>query len=77
MLIDAGNLSKIRDWSLPADTFSNRVSSITNASRAFLESKHSLCGEELFTLTWAGTGAWAYVDDSRTNPIREMQVRRV
>ncbi|KAF8547484.1 ubiquinone biosynthesis hydrox [Imleria badia] len=57
-LIDAGDLSKIRDWSLPADTFSNRVSSITNTSRSFLED----------------IGAWAYVDGSRTSAIREMQV---
>lgn len=39
-LIDAGDLSKIRDWSLPPNTFSNRVSSITNASRTFLEGEH-------------------------------------
>ncbi|KAF8142131.1 hypothetical protein EV363DRAFT_1469305 [Boletus edulis] len=45
-LIDAGDLSKIRDCS------------ITNTSRTFLE----------------GIGTWAHVDDSRTSPIREMQL---
>lgn len=50
-LIDAGDLSKIRDWSLPVDTFSNRVSSITNTSRTFLEGEHSLHGEKPFTST--------------------------
>ncbi|KAH0836354.1 hypothetical protein J3R83DRAFT_7907 [Lanmaoa asiatica] len=62
-LIDAGDLSKIRDWSLPADTFSNRVSSITSTSRTFLEVDLE-----------QDIGAWAYVDNSRTSPMREMQV---
>jgi ubiquinone biosynthesis monooxygenase Coq6 len=35
-LVDAGDLSKIRDWSLPAGTFSNRVVSLTNSSQSFL-----------------------------------------
>ncbi|KIJ65128.1 hypothetical protein HYDPIDRAFT_89241 [Hydnomerulius pinastri MD-312] len=57
-LVEAGDLSKIHDWSLPAGTYSNRVSSITNSSRTFLED----------------IGAWSYVDASRTSPVREMQV---
>ncbi|KAL4078786.1 hypothetical protein V8B97DRAFT_1933422 [Scleroderma yunnanense] len=57
-LVEAGDLSKIRDWALPRHTYSNRVSSITNASRVFLE----------------GIGVWAHVDQSRTSPVREMQV---
>ncbi|KIJ20663.1 hypothetical protein PAXINDRAFT_174166 [Paxillus involutus ATCC 200175] len=57
-LVEAGDLSRIRDWSLPADTYSNRVSSITNTSRTFLED----------------IGAWTHVDTSRTSPIQEMQV---
>ncbi|KAF9244661.1 hypothetical protein BU15DRAFT_59410 [Melanogaster broomeanus] len=57
-LVEAGDLSKLRDWSLPFDTYSNRVSSITNTSRNFLED----------------IGAWGYVDTSRTSPVREMQV---
>lgn len=36
-LIEAGDLSRIRQWSQPEGTFSNRVSSITNASQSFLE----------------------------------------
>lgn len=35
-LVEAGDLSKIRGWSQP-DGYSNRVSSITNASKGFLE----------------------------------------
>ncbi|KAH7885844.1 hypothetical protein F5I97DRAFT_1875893 [Phlebopus sp. FC_14] len=57
-LVEAGDLSRIRDWTLPVDVYSNRVSSITNTSRAFLED----------------IGVWAYVDASRTSPVREMQV---
>ena len=76
-LIDAGDLSKIRDWSLPSDTFSNRVSSITNTSRTFLEGEHSWHDETFFISTSTDIGAWAHVDDSRTSPIREMQVGRV
>ena len=37
VLVEAGDLSKIRDWALAPNNFSNRVSSITNASRAFLQ----------------------------------------
>ncbi|KIK81594.1 hypothetical protein PAXRUDRAFT_15160 [Paxillus rubicundulus Ve08.2h10] len=58
VLVEAGDLSKIRDWSLPTDTYSNRVSSITITSRTFLED----------------IGVWSYVDTSRTSPIQEMQV---
>ena len=50
-LIDAGDLSKICDWSLPPDTFSNRVSSITNTSRTFLEGEHSWPVEIFFAST--------------------------
>ncbi|KAG6334103.1 hypothetical protein ID866_4981 [Astraeus odoratus] len=57
-LVEAGDLSKIRDWTLPSNSYSNRVSSITSASRAFLED----------------IGAWAHVDQTRTSPIQEMQV---
>lgn len=57
-LVEAGDLSRIRDWTLSRPTYSNRVSSITNASRVFLE----------------GIGAWAHIDQSRTSPVREMQV---
>ncbi|KAI0731047.1 ubiquinone biosynthesis hydrox [Earliella scabrosa] len=57
-LVEAGDLSKVRDWTPPPGTFSNRVSSITNASQAFL-------GE---------IGAWAHVEEGRTCPIEEMQV---
>ncbi|KAH9928780.1 ubiquinone biosynthesis hydrox [Amylocystis lapponica] len=57
-LVEAGDLSKVRDWAPAPGTFSNRVSSITNASRSFLH----------------GIGAWAHVEADRTNPIEEMQV---
>ncbi|EPQ56623.1 ubiquinone biosynthesis hydrox [Gloeophyllum trabeum ATCC 11539] len=57
-LIEAGDLAKIREWHLPAGSFSNRVSSLTNASQYFLES----------------IGAWRYVDETRTAPMEEMQV---
>ena len=37
VLVEAGDLSKIRDWAPAPNSFSNRVSSITNASQAFLK----------------------------------------
>ncbi|KAH8103880.1 ubiquinone biosynthesis hydrox [Cristinia sonorae] len=57
-LIEAGDLSKTKAWQLPPDAFSNRVSSITNASQQFLRN----------------IGAWSYVDETRTGPVEEMQV---
>lgn len=41
-LIEAGDLSKIHDWDMPSDAYSNRVSSITNASQNFLRSTCTL-----------------------------------
>ncbi|TFK51887.1 ubiquinone biosynthesis hydrox [Heliocybe sulcata] len=57
-LVEAGDLAKIREWSPQEGTYSNRVSSITNASQRFLE----------------GIGAWLHVEESRTMPMEEMQV---
>ncbi|KAI6126031.1 hypothetical protein EDD16DRAFT_1825753 [Pisolithus croceorrhizus] len=57
-LIEAGDLSRTRDWTLPPDSYSNRVSSIANSSRAFLKD----------------IGVWGLVDQSRTCPVKEMQV---
>ncbi|KAF9266858.1 ubiquinone biosynthesis hydrox [Marasmius fiardii PR-910] len=57
-LIEAGDLSKVHDWSASPDVFSNRVSSLTNVSQAFLRD----------------IGAWCEVDTERTAPIEEMQV---
>lgn len=36
-LVEAGDLQKVRDWQQEPGTFLNRVSSITNSSKAFLE----------------------------------------
>ncbi|PIL25239.1 hypothetical protein GSI_13128 [Ganoderma sinense ZZ0214-1] len=58
VLVEAADLNKVRNWNEGPSTFSNRVSSITNASQSFL-------GE---------IGAWAHVDEGRTCPIEEMQV---
>ncbi|KAE9406196.1 ubiquinone biosynthesis hydrox [Gymnopus androsaceus JB14] len=57
-LVEAGDLSKVRDWSPQAGTFSNRVVSLTNASQAFLKD----------------IGSWGHVEQERTAPIQEMQV---
>lgn len=38
-VIDAGDFSKIENWSMDADRFSNRVSSLTNDSCRFLKGK--------------------------------------
>ncbi|KAI9062622.1 ubiquinone biosynthesis hydrox [Trametes sanguinea] len=58
VLVEAGDLSKVANWTQPAGTYSNRVSSITNASQSFLQE----------------IGAWAYVEEARTCPIDEMQI---
>ncbi|KAI0642354.1 ubiquinone biosynthesis hydrox [Trametes meyenii] len=58
VLVEAGELDKVGNWEPPAGTFSNRVSSITNASQHFLQEIE----------------AWAHVEESRTCPIEEMQV---
>ncbi|KAG8860395.1 putative ubiquinone biosynthesis monooxygenase [Serendipita sp. 411] len=61
-LVEAADLSSVRNWNPEREGdgtfFSNRVSSITNASRRFIQD----------------IGAWQYVDESRTRPIEEMQV---
>lgn len=57
-LIETQDLSKTRQWSLSEDKFSNRASSLTPTSVAFLES----------------TGVWDHVDRSRVQPYDEMQV---
>ncbi|KAJ8095220.1 putative ubiquinone biosynthesis monooxygenase [Marasmius tenuissimus] len=59
-LVEASDLSKVHDWntSTSPDTFSNRVSSLTNVSQAFLK----------------GIGAWGEVDSNRTAALEEMQV---
>ncbi|KAG7093599.1 hypothetical protein E1B28_007265 [Marasmius oreades] len=57
-LVEASDLSKVHDWSTSPNTFSNRVSSLTNVSQAFLRD----------------IGAWNEVDRERTAPIEEMQV---
>ncbi|KAG9307901.1 ubiquinone biosynthesis hydrox [Chiua virens] len=62
-LIDAEDLSKIRDWSLPHDTFSNRVSSITNSSRIFLEvSFHDIAKAHCFNIVHR---VWDGISDAR------------
>ncbi|KZT12458.1 ubiquinone biosynthesis hydrox [Laetiporus sulphureus 93-53] len=68
-LVEAGDLSKIREWAPAPGGFSNRVSSITNASEAFLKGTTMLttCGD-------ADIGAWSYIDLERTMPIEELQV---
>ncbi|KAI0675950.1 ubiquinone biosynthesis hydrox [Trametes maxima] len=60
VLVEAGDLDKVGNWEPPTGTFSNRVSSITNASQHFLQAQE--------------IGAWAHVEESRTCPIEEMQV---
>ncbi|TDL23907.1 ubiquinone biosynthesis hydrox [Rickenella mellea] len=57
-LVEAADLDKVRQWTPDSDTYSNRVSSITNASKDFMQK----------------IGCWTHVDRHRTNPIAEMQV---
>ncbi|KAF5383600.1 hypothetical protein D9615_003491 [Tricholomella constricta] len=57
-LVEGGDLSKVRHWSPPPGTYSNRVVSLTNTSQSFLKA----------------IGAWSHVDTHRTVPVEEMQV---
>lgn len=57
-VLEASDLSKIQNWSLPPGQWSNRVSSITNENLEFLKQ----------------IGAWKYIDQNRTNPVEQMQV---
>ncbi|KAG1764056.1 hypothetical protein EDD22DRAFT_846108 [Suillus occidentalis] len=57
-LVEGGDLSKIQDWGMPPNAYSNRVSSITDTSQHFLNR----------------IGVWDYVERARTNPIHQMQV---
>ncbi|KAK1221077.1 putative ubiquinone biosynthesis monooxygenase [Marasmius sp. AFHP31] len=59
-LVEASDLSKVHDWntSTSPDIFSNRVSSLTNVSQAFLKD----------------IGAWNEVESGRTATLEEMQV---
>ncbi|KAI9792540.1 MAG: putative ubiquinone biosynthesis monooxygenase [Peltula sp. TS41687] len=57
-LVERQDLSKLRGWTLSSDQYSNRVSSLTPSSVAFLEA----------------IGAWSHVRRSRVQPYSEMQV---
>lgn len=57
-LLEASDLDKIANWSLPSGKWSNRISSITEESQAFL----------------SASGGWQKVDFNRTRPCEEMQV---
>ncbi|KAK2463656.1 hypothetical protein APHAL10511_004407 [Amanita phalloides] len=57
-LIEASDLTKVHDWTMSPDKFSNRVSSLTNASQSFL----------------SAIGTWDFVDMRRTCAIEQMQV---
>ncbi|KAF8757688.1 Ubiquinone biosynthesis monooxygenase COQ6, mitochondrial [Rhizoctonia solani] len=56
-LVEASGLDKVRNWTEAAGQYSNRVSSLTNESVAFIHS----------------TGAWEYVDTRRACPLEAMQ----
>ncbi|KAF7430776.1 putative ubiquinone biosynthesis monooxygenase [Pleurotus ostreatus] len=58
VLVEGGDLSKVHGWSLDSDVYSNRVSSLTNASQSFLRD----------------IGAWSHVEESRTCPMEDMEV---
>jgi ubiquinone biosynthesis monooxygenase Coq6 len=38
-LVEGGDLEKLRTWNPPSDKFSNRVVSLTNKTKSFLESR--------------------------------------
>ncbi|KAG8691609.1 putative ubiquinone biosynthesis monooxygenase [Ceratobasidium sp. 423] len=57
-LVEASSLDKVRNWAEAPGQYSNRVSSLTNESVAFIQS----------------TGSWEYVDTERVCPLEAMQV---
>ncbi|KAJ7623287.1 ubiquinone biosynthesis hydrox [Roridomyces roridus] len=57
-LVEASDLSKIREWTPAEGAFSNRASSLTHKSQTFLRDIR----------------AWEHVDETRTCPIEDMQV---
>ncbi|TLS25019.1 hypothetical protein PpBr36_07625 [Pyricularia pennisetigena] len=57
-LVEAQDLSKLRNWSLPPNQYSNRCSSLTPSSAHFLDS----------------IGAWSRLDRQRVQAYQEMQV---
>ncbi|CRK41002.1 hypothetical protein BN1708_008407 [Verticillium longisporum] len=57
-LVEAQDLSKTRNWTLPADRFSNRCSSLTPTSAQYLNS----------------IGAWSHMKRERIQVYQEMQV---
>ncbi|KAM5433920.1 putative ubiquinone biosynthesis monooxygenase [Microsporum ferrugineum] len=57
-LVESQDITKAKSWNLDSDHFSNRVSSLTPSSVAFLK----------------GIGAWQHVDTSRVQPYEEMEV---
>ncbi|KAF8631895.1 hypothetical protein AX15_002156 [Amanita polypyramis BW_CC] len=57
-LVEAGDLAKVHGWAMPSNMFSNRVSSLTNASQSFLNV----------------IGAWDFVDTTRTGAVEQVQV---
>ena len=57
-LIETQDLARPQSWTLPDVQFSNRVSSLTPASKSLLES----------------AGAWQELDHDRVQPYEQMQV---
>ncbi|RAH72141.1 putative ubiquinone biosynthesis monooxgenase (Coq6) [Aspergillus aculeatinus CBS 121060] len=57
-LVETQDLQKARSWSLDAQHYSNRVSSLTPSSVSFLQK----------------IGVWDHVDTARVQPYQEMQV---
>ncbi|EFE45076.1 hypothetical protein TRV_00137 [Trichophyton verrucosum HKI 0517] len=57
-LVESQDITKAKSWNLDSENFSNRVSSLTPSSVAFLKS----------------IGAWQHIDSSRVQPYEEMEV---
>ncbi|KAJ5482802.1 hypothetical protein N7539_006248 [Penicillium diatomitis] len=57
-LIESQDLNKARSWTMDPNQFSNRVSSLTPSSKAFLER----------------IGAWEHIEQERVQDYQEMQV---
>jgi ubiquinone biosynthesis monooxygenase Coq6 len=72
--VEGGDLSKIYDWNLASDAFSNRVVSLTNATLDFLDGEPRRLFRLQLIFIVSEIGAWAHVDVERTCPIEEMQV---
>lgn len=74
-LVEGGDLEKLKSWTPSSDKFSNRVVSLTNTTKSFLESESIYIDRYPTILIFSGIGVWNHVNGGRTCQLQSMQVR--